>query len=273
MKTMLSAFMVMLVLVGTLTFSLNIQPVKVAAPMSTAATIESCTASEPKDFFSLEESVYLLGNGFATLTDYSLYVVEDIDDWVGGKPIPSRVPGTSATITSDATGAIPVTLVWNAPLTIGDFDIVVDVDGDGMYTQGVDALDTGDGGTAGFVVIDVNGNPPNTPTGIDQYRSDGATVIPEGGTTPESTVVFRGTVSDPDGDDVQLEIELRQMSEAFTDEPTPETLPHASPLAGHRGIPQDQRPHVGQRVPRPQGPAEHPSLHPHRTRPLPQRST
>lgn len=63
--------------------------------------------------------------------------------------------------------------------------------------------------------------PPSVPTAVSQYRSDGVTVISEGGTTPESTVVFKATVSDPDGDSVRLEIELRQMGEAFTGEPTP----------------------------------------------------
>jgi hypothetical protein len=66
--------------------------------------------------------------------------------------------------------------------------------------------------------------PPYAPAAVSQFRSDGVTVIPEGGTTPESTVVFKATVSDPDGDSVRLEIELRQMSESFTGEPTPETI-------------------------------------------------
>jgi len=66
--------------------------------------------------------------------------------------------------------------------------------------------------------------PPYKPTAASQYRSDEVTVIPEGGTTPESTVVFKATVSDPDGDSVRLEIELRQIGEAFTGEPTPETI-------------------------------------------------
>jgi len=66
--------------------------------------------------------------------------------------------------------------------------------------------------------------PPYEPTAVSQYKSDGVTVIPEGGTTHESTVVFKATVSDPDGDSVRLEIELRQIGEAFTGEPTPETI-------------------------------------------------
>ena len=68
--------------------------------------------------------------------------------------------------------------------------------------------------------------PPNKPAGVSQLRSETVveTVIPEGGTTPEPTVVFKATVSDPDGDSVRLEIELRQIGEAFTGEPTPETI-------------------------------------------------
>ncbi|MCD6434439.1 MAG: PKD domain-containing protein, partial [Candidatus Diapherotrites archaeon] len=67
-------------------------------------------------------------------------------------------------------------------------------------------------------------NPPNSPISLSQLRSDGTTEIPEGGTTPESTVVFKGTVSDPDGDHVRLEIELRRVEEPFIGEPTPETI-------------------------------------------------
>ncbi|GEM_PF-5136872 len=67
-------------------------------------------------------------------------------------------------------------------------------------------------------------NPPNIPTAVNQFKSDGTTAISEGGTTNESTVIFKGTVSDPDGDQVRLEIELRQTNEAFTGTPTPETI-------------------------------------------------
>jgi hypothetical protein len=68
--------------------------------------------------------------------------------------------------------------------------------------------------------------PPNEPTWVSQLRSETVleTIIPEGGTTPEPDVCFRGTVSDPDGDSVRLEIELREIDEAFTGIPTTETL-------------------------------------------------
>jgi len=66
--------------------------------------------------------------------------------------------------------------------------------------------------------------PPNIPIMVSQLRSDCSTLILEGETTSESTVIFKAKVSDPDGDMVQLEVELRQIGEAFTGEPTPETI-------------------------------------------------
>ena len=40
----------------------------------------------------------------------------------------------------DSVGNLQSTLVWPAPLTAGVYDLVADVDQDGVYTMGVDAL-------------------------------------------------------------------------------------------------------------------------------------
>ncbi|MBW6516875.1 MAG: cadherin-like domain-containing protein, partial [ANME-2 cluster archaeon] len=66
----------------------------------------------------------------------------------------------------------------------------------------------------------VTNNPPNQPTSLIQWDSVGATEIPLGGITDENTVLFDGVVSDPDNDDVQLEVEVRPLGTAFTDTPT-----------------------------------------------------
>jgi hypothetical protein len=118
-------------------------------------TIESSDSQgAEKDTFDITENVYFAGTGYAPLTVYNISIVEDVAEWVDGMPIPSRVPGTETTVTSNATGDIPVTLIWSSPLTVGQFDIIVDVDGDGNYTEGIDALDSdGLGTTAGFFVI------------------------------------------------------------------------------------------------------------------------
>jgi len=97
--------------------------------------------------------------------------------------------------------------------------VVTDATGEpynGTTTLNADTLE--------FVLISPTNNPPNQPASLSQLRSNGITAIAEGGITPESTAVFKGTVSDPDGDYVRLEIELRQIGEAFTGEPTSETI-------------------------------------------------
>jgi hypothetical protein len=57
-------------------------------------------------------------------------------------------------VSSDSEGNIPPTPVWSDPLTPGKYDIVVDVNGNGVYDEGIDALDDNDiEVTAGFFVI------------------------------------------------------------------------------------------------------------------------
>ncbi|MCK4347036.1 MAG: right-handed parallel beta-helix repeat-containing protein, partial [Thermoplasmatales archaeon] len=56
-------------------------------------------------------------------------------------------------------------------------------------------------------------HPPNPPTNLAQLKSDSATEIPVGETTDERKVYFKGTVSDPDGDKVKLQVELRRLDE------------------------------------------------------------
>ncbi len=61
---------------------------------------------------------------------------------------------------------------------------------------------------------------PALPTGTDQLQSNATTVIPVGGTTGESTVVFRGTISDPDpGDMLRLQVEVQPVGTPFSDSP------------------------------------------------------
>jgi len=69
-----------------------------------------------------------------------------------------------------------------------------------------------------YISLEVTSGPPppnqlpNPPSFIFQFRTD-STQIPVGETTVESSVVFYGVVSDPDGDRVRLQIELRNLGE------------------------------------------------------------
>src|SRR6266508_49134 len=50
---------------------------------------------------------------------------------------------------------------------------------------------------------------------LAQYQADGTTLIATGGTANSGTVVLKGTVSDPDSDQVKLEVEVKPTNVAF----------------------------------------------------------
>ena len=69
--------------------------------------------------------------------------------------------------------------------------------------------------TRGWISVEptsVN-NPPDPPLNLAQLKSDGTTEISVGGMTDERTVIIKGNVSDPDGDKIKLQVELRRLDE------------------------------------------------------------
>ena len=66
---------------------------------------------------------------------------------------------------------------------------------------------------------------PAAPTALGQFRQNGQTTIVVGGTTDQTTVVFKATISDPDpADQVRLEVEVRPVAESFTNTPTAQSV-------------------------------------------------
>jgi len=63
-------------------------------------------------------------------------------------------------------------------------------------------------------------NPPNPPTFLAQFKSDGSTGLGFGGTTDERSVVLIGDVTDPDGNAVSLEVEVKPVGVAFSNSPS-----------------------------------------------------
>jgi len=117
-------------------------------------TIESCNLpGVEKNTFSLTDTVYANGSGYSPSQFYYIYVVQYgalVDTQVFPTPITPRT-----NVQADEQGKIPVTSVWSPSpqLTLGNYDIVVDVNGDGKYNAGVDAIDTLDINGAGFFVV------------------------------------------------------------------------------------------------------------------------
>lgn len=118
------------------------------------ASIESCDLlGEEKNTFNLTEVVYVTGTGYLPSTTYNIYIVNDVASWSDGMTIPTQVPGTATTISSDSSGNIPPTAVWSSDLALGEYDIVVDLNNNTVYDEGVDALDNNDIVTAAIIVI------------------------------------------------------------------------------------------------------------------------
>jgi hypothetical protein len=117
-----------------------------------APKIISCDSSgAEKNFFITGETIYFKGSGFnANITAY-VYVVSDVN-WTDGMPIPARVANTTTEVATDASGNFGVTKVWHSAVH-GQYDIVVDTNGDGKYNSAIDALDNNNiVGAAGFLV-------------------------------------------------------------------------------------------------------------------------
>jgi hypothetical protein len=116
--------------------------------------IESCgITGEKKDSFDLGAAIYVNGSHYSPSTIFDLYIVNDVETWTNGIPIPPRVSSTASTVSSDSSGNVLPTDAWNNPQTIGKYDILVDVNSNGQYDENIDALDNNDVEvTAGFVV-------------------------------------------------------------------------------------------------------------------------
>jgi hypothetical protein len=118
-----------------------------------APLVESCDASgAKKDSFNLYEDVRANGSGFLPNSTYDFCIVNDTEVWTDGMSIPARASGTATTMTSDTNGTVLPVTVWLNPSTVGAYDMIVDVNKNGFYDEGIDALDDNDEVTAGFVI-------------------------------------------------------------------------------------------------------------------------
>jgi hypothetical protein len=66
----------------------------------------------------------------------------------------------------------------------------------------------------------VGNTSPLIPTGENQHFLNGITVIPVGTTTSQTGVVFTAVAGDPDGDDIQLQVELQPAGVPFANIPS-----------------------------------------------------
>ena len=126
----------------------------VGSEQTLSCIIESCDAAgTEKNTFTPSEAVRVVGSGYPPSETYDIYVVQH-GTLVDAQTIPTPVtPKTS--VTPNPAGDIPsTTIVWSPTLIPGKYDVVVDVNHDGKYNAGFDAVDDDDiDVNAGFFVI------------------------------------------------------------------------------------------------------------------------
>ncbi|MCW4030555.1 MAG: hypothetical protein NWE92_13030 [Candidatus Bathyarchaeota archaeon] len=102
-------------------------------------TIQSCDQfGNLKDTFNLGEPVAVKGTGYDPLKTYNVYLVDDTE-WTEGMSIPSRVTSTTNTITTQSDGTLGTPVIYSNPAP-GKYDIIIDVNANGLYDSGIDTL-------------------------------------------------------------------------------------------------------------------------------------
>jgi len=136
-------------------------------------------AGSVTDTYYPTDDVTVSGTGFPPGTNVNVYVVQDFA-WVNGDPIP-QVPSpvfAFNTFLTDGSGRIGFPtpeVIWSAPLTIGSYDIVFDVNQDVFYNDASDFIDNPH--APGFVVMAAPPPPGAKGVGGEVYPIDKAALL------------------------------------------------------------------------------------------------
>ncbi|MBU0740779.1 hypothetical protein KKG45_01850 [bacterium] len=114
-----------------------------------------------RDLFNTDENVYVYVNPVARMRNLGgnryvkWYIVPHQATWNDQDPLTPVTTPLGDTVQYGCTNA-GRRLIWPAPLTPGQYDVVIDVDGDELYDKGQDFLDgySGPGDWVGFTVQD-----------------------------------------------------------------------------------------------------------------------
>jgi hypothetical protein len=116
----------------------------------------SDSVGNPKDVFVLGETVYVTVPRIGQIV--TLYVVADKTTWSTGDLLTDVSTDGAETATLDAPPGTQTIQIWAPPLVPGHYDIVMDVDNDGVFDTGLDLVDSVQ--IVGFNVV------PEVPFGV-----------------------------------------------------------------------------------------------------------
>lgn len=104
-----------------------------------------------KEVFELDESVYFRAEGLPANKPVDIYVVPN-REWKIGDPLGEDVSNDGInTVLTDGYGNLPPVEIWSPPLTVGKYDVVMDINQNGRLDEGEPVDDFT--ATAGFEVI------------------------------------------------------------------------------------------------------------------------
>jgi len=103
------------------------------------------------DIYTLDEDIYISGECTTAANKHAeVFVVKNQSNWKDGADL-NDITTKIETVSVDNNGEIPLTRIWPARLTIGEYDLVIDIDGDKKYDEEEDCVD--DISPLGFRVI------------------------------------------------------------------------------------------------------------------------
>jgi len=106
-----------------------------------AAIFTTDSSGNDKNTFYSNETVYVYGNESVSAGSKSVrvYIVANSDSWTNGTVLTAVMP--YSTVTTNATGHMPIALIWNPDATAGNYDLAVDANNDGVYNKSIDFID------------------------------------------------------------------------------------------------------------------------------------
>ena len=137
----------------------EVQPIKASIDGHIVERLSADIHYVYRDVFDVNENVYVYVNPVAAMNnlggDRSVKwcIVPHKASWADQDTLNAVTTPLGDTVQEGCTNA-GRRLVWPAPLTAGQYDIVIDVDKDGLYDKGTDFLDgySGSGNWVGFTV-------------------------------------------------------------------------------------------------------------------------
>lgn len=84
------------------------------------------------------------------------YVCNHQDEWQDGDPLQDVSGGDEMDGVQSGCTNEQIVIIWPGPLPPGDYDIIIDINRDGTYTQGVDIVDGGSAESMGKIGFTVN---------------------------------------------------------------------------------------------------------------------